>query len=217
MKRFYLFLMLIIFSILLSSTAFADITYTIEKGDCLYKISKKFNVTVNEIRVKNNMTSSRLRIGKEIVIPTKEELIREEKDITVKEEPVKRDTDGEAPLRNADETSCHIVKKGDNLWSLSKKYSVPVNEIKEINNLKSTKLKPGQKLLFQRPAMKTYTVRKDDTLYRIARKFNIDVDELKDINGLETDRLKPGQKLHLESEEEKKDNEIVSEIKETKK
>ncbi len=215
MKRIYLFMTLIIFFIFLSSTTFADITYTIERGDSLYKISKKFGVTVNELKTKNNMTSSRLKIGGKIAIPKKEELTREEKDITVKKEPVKQGTDSEALLRNVDETSYHIVKKGDNLWSLSKKYSVSVNEIKEINNLKSTKLKSGQKLLVKRTATNTYTVKKGDSLYRIARKFNIDVDELKDINGLETDRLKSGQKLNLESEEEKENKEMASEVKET--
>ncbi|MEW6162087.1 MAG: LysM peptidoglycan-binding domain-containing protein [Nitrospirota bacterium] len=100
------------------------------------------------------------------------------------------------------ETKYHTVKKGDTLSAISKRYSISVSELKEINNLRSVKLRPGQKLLVKWIGPKTYTVRKGDNIFKIARKCNIDADELKDINGLETDLLKPGQKLLLEPEEE---------------
>ncbi|MBI5188083.1 MAG: LysM peptidoglycan-binding domain-containing protein [Nitrospirae bacterium] len=96
----------------------------------------------------------------------------------------------------------YTIKKGDTLSAISKKYSISISELKEINNLRSTKLKPGQHLLTKRIGPKTYTVRKGDNIYKIARKFDIDADELKDINGLETDLLKPGQKLLIEPEVE---------------
>jgi len=126
---------------------------------------------------------------------------------------------------NAFADTTHIVKKGNTLSSISRKYSIPVSELKEINNLRSTKLKIGQRLLIQKSGPKTYTVRKGDSIYRIARRFKISNEELKEINGLETDVLKPGQRLLLEPEgevydarhlEEKMEEEIkkVSELKE---
>jgi len=112
---------------------------------------------------------------------------------------------------NAFADTTYIVKKGDNLSSISRKYSIPVSELKEINNLRSTKLKIGQRLLIQRSGPKTYTVRKGDSIYRIARRFKISNKELKEINGLETDILKPGQRLLLEPEGEVYDAKLLEE------
>ena len=94
-------------------------------------------------------------------------------------------------------TTFHKVKKGDTLLSLSRKYSLSVSELKEINNLRSTKIRIGQKILLKRSGAKTYTVKRGDSIWKIARRFNIDADELKDINNLKTNRLKPGLKILL--------------------
>jgi cell wall-associated NlpC family hydrolase len=174
----------IIFLLLTNNVAYADTIYTIKKGDSLYKISKKFGVSVEEIKTKNKIATSRIKLGKKIIVPTSTHPQTIEK------------------AEATHDTQYHIVKKGDTLSAISKKYSIPLSELREINNLGSTKIKPGQKLLVKRIGPKTYTVRKGDSIYKIARKFNIDADELRDINLLETDLLKPGQKLLLEPEVE---------------
>ena len=43
-------------------------TYTINKGDSLYAIAKKFNTTVDSIKKKNNLVSNNLQIGQKLVI-----------------------------------------------------------------------------------------------------------------------------------------------------
>jgi LysM repeat protein len=211
MRRLHILILLVTFCIVLPAYAYADTiypvrnissngVYTIQKGDSLYKISKKFGVSINELKTKNNITTSHIKPGTEIFIPTKD------KRQVVKAESNKKKKSIDNAPRNVTEATLdvpyHTVKKGDTLSALSKKYSIPVSEIKEINNLRSTKLKPGQRLLVKRIGPKTYTVKKGDTILKIARKFNIDADELRDINDLETDTLKPGQKLLLEPEAE---------------
>lgn len=80
------------------------------------------------------------------------------------------------------------------MWSIANKYNTTVNELKELNNLKSNNLSIGQKLLI--PTSYTiYTVQKGDTLYSIARKFNTTVSNLESINNLKTSNLSIGQKL----------------------
>jgi cell wall-associated NlpC family hydrolase len=71
-------------------------------------------------------------------------------------------------------TTFHKVKKGDTLLSLSKKYPISVSELKEINNLRSTKIRIGQKVLLKRSGAKTYTVKQGDNIWKIARRFNIE-------------------------------------------
>ena len=41
----------------------------------------------------------------------------------------------------------YMVKDGDNLWNIGKKYYVPVDALRELNGLDSDELKAGQKLL----------------------------------------------------------------------
>lgn len=212
MRRFYLLLLLLLllFSLFLPAYTFADTTYVVKKGDSLYKISKKFKVTINDIKNKNKHISPRIKPGAEIVIPTEDK----KQDTThhtlnVKRNPSKLNTKDKTPVNKAkDEPYRYTVKKGDTLLGISKKFSIPVTEIRDINDLRSTKLKLGQQLLVKRIGQRTYTVQKGDNTYKIAKKNEIDVDELKDINGLETDLLKPGQKLLLEHQEEP--NEISS-------
>ncbi|MBF0559141.1 MAG: C40 family peptidase [Nitrospirae bacterium] len=97
------------------------------------------------------------------------------------------------------DTTVHIVKKGDSLRSLSKRYKVSINELKRNNNLKSGKLKTGQQVVVKgkNRIPNTYTVKKGDTVRRVAKLFRISSDDLKELNGLKGNALKPGQKLYL--------------------
>jgi len=198
MRRFY-FLVLIL-PLLLPAFAYADTVYTIQKGDSLCKISKKFGVSINEIKARNNLTTDQLKQGKAIVIPTQDEKQSVKADQDKKVETVKKADPTAA--KAAPDTLYHTVRKGETLSSIARKYSIAVSELKELNNLKSTKIKPKQQLLVKRIGPKTYTVKKGDTILKIARKFNMDPGELKDLNELDTDSLKPGQKLLLEPEVE---------------
>ena len=103
----------------------------------------------------------------------------------------------------------YIVKKGDTLWSISKKYNINVEDIKNLNNLTSNSLTIGQKLILNKEIIpdemdivennsETYVVVPGDTLYNIARKFNIDVNTLKDINNLSSNTLSIGQILLID-------------------
>ncbi len=110
--------------------------------------------------------------------------------------------------------STHIVKKGDTLYKIAKKHNISEKELKSLNNLKTSKLKIGQKLALKKsetgttapaqavsrqnnPEPKTYRVKKGDNIWKIARRFDLTADELKEINGLQDNLIKPGQKLLL--------------------
>ena len=104
------------------------------------------------------------------------------------------------PYKAPVQLDSHVVKSGETLWSIAKKYNTTVDKLKEINNLNSNILSINQVL--QLPTgdisdLSTYTVKKGDTLYSIARKFNLSVNELKSINNLTTDILSIGQVLNV--------------------
>ncbi|MEW6214334.1 MAG: LysM peptidoglycan-binding domain-containing protein [Nitrospirota bacterium] len=203
MKRLYLFIVSFIFFI--SGNTYADTTYIIKKGDNPYKIAKKFKVSIQDIIKVNNLKPVNLKPGTKITIPSNKKESPKKNKLARKQEEISkggyRGVKGEKE-GFSDDAQFYIVKKGDTLSSISRKYSISISELKEINNLRTTKLKPGQQLLVKRIGPRTYTVKKGDNIWRIAKRFDIDPDELRVINGLETDLLKPGQKILLEPEVE---------------
>ena len=170
--------------------------HIVEKGDSLLTISKRYAVSVRDLRELNNLRSTRIKPGQKILLcEIKSDEQPKKYAALISETKTKKE-------KSKIETNYHIVKKGETLSSISKKYPISVSELKEINDLKSIRLKPGQQLLVKKIVPKTYTVRKGDTLSKIALKFAVDADELRDINGLDTERLRPGQNLFLKQETE---------------
>ena len=96
------------------------ITYTVKKGDNLYNIAKAYNTSVSNIVNLNNLKNTNLSIGQQHKIPS---------------------TSGGTT------STTYIVKKGDSLYSIAKKYNTSVDAIKKKNNLTSNNLSIGQKLL----------------------------------------------------------------------
>ena len=139
--------------------------YIVEKGDTLYKISRMFNISIDELKRINNLNDNNISIGQKIYLIEQDNNYQE-----------------------------YIVKKGDSLWAISRKYDIPVNELIEINNLKDLTIKVGDILLVPNQE-DYYTVEKGDTLWSVAKKFNTTVDNLKQINNLTSNLLSIGQTL----------------------
>ena len=108
----------------------------------------------------------------------------------------------------------HIVKRGDTLSHISRKYKVPTKLIKEYNNFKTNRLSIKQKIVLPIPSdmigkikfatndissrkVRKYTVRSGDSLYSIARKHKIDVKKLMKDNKMKNTLLKIGDRLVL--------------------
>ena len=148
--------------------------YKVKSGDTLWSIARNNGITVNELKNANNLTSNSLSIGQLLYIP-KNEIKVEESEI-------------------------YIVKSGDTLYSIARKYNLSVDELKKLNNLNSNSLSIGQKLKISTTSNDTettYTVVKGDTLYGIANKFGVNVNTLKDINNLSNNTISIGQILKI--------------------
>ncbi len=121
----------------------ADSTYRVEKGDTLYSISRKYQITVAELRTANNLSESDvLKAGQKLVIPT-------------------ADIGTAAALSaagglNADKTAAaseiYTVQKGDTLYGIARRNGMTVPELLSLNGMDSTAvLKTGEKIKIRAP------------------------------------------------------------------
>ena len=77
------------------------------------------------------------------------------------------------------ENIIYYVKSGDTLFKLSTRFSVPINTIKQANNLKSDMLMVNQRLYIpDAPGFWNYTVRPGDTIYLLAQRFGVPASEI---------------------------------------
>lgn len=98
-------------------------------------------------------------------------------------------------------TDTYIVKAGDSLYSIARKFGLTVDQLKTLNNLTSNIIRIGQVLKISKqqetPGTISYTVKSGDNLYAIARNYNTTVDEIKELNNLSSNFLSIGQILKI--------------------
>ena len=160
-------------------------TYTVQKGDTLYKIATMYNTTVDNLKTLNNLTSNTLYIGQLLQVPSSEIIT-----------PPVTDNENNGQPDTSNNYTIYEVVKGDSLWSIAKRYGITVDELVSLNNLQTLTLQIGDKLKVPRePQETTYTVQRGDTLWTIARKYDITVEALKNVNNLTSNLLSIGQVL----------------------
>ena len=147
--------------------------YVVKKGDSLWSIARANGLTVDELKSLNNLSSNVLHVGDTLLISS-------------------ADSTGDDGNDNY-----YVVKSGDTLWSIARKYNLSVNELKALNNLSSNVLSVGQRLIVGKESSNDYVVSAGDTLWAIARKFNVSVDDIKALNNLSSNNLSIGMILKM--------------------
>ena len=162
--------------LLIKDTSSSDdlgIYYTVKAGDTLYGIANEYGLSVDELKSMNGLSNNNLSVGQKLLVSGT----------------------GEVVVGNDYDT--YVVKSGDNLYAIARKYGISVNKLKDINNLSSNLLSVGQKLLVPKLNGKTYIVKSGDNLYKIAKENGTTVTDLINLNELSTTNLSIGQVLYL--------------------
>lgn len=115
------------------ASALAD-SYTVVKNDTLWGLSKKYGVSVSDLKKANGVSGHLIYVGQKLQIPTK----------STKETKTAKTSTSTSTVDTTSTT--HTVVKGDTLWSLAKKYGVSVSTLMKANNLSSSTILIGQSL-----------------------------------------------------------------------
>lgn len=128
------------------ASALAD-SYTVVKNDTLWDLSKKYGVSVSDLKKANGVSGHLIYVGQKLQIPAK----------STKEVKAAKATKTTSASTVDTTSTTHTVVKGDTLWSLAKKYGVSVSALMKANNLSSSTILIGQSLNL-RAGMTTYGV-----------------------------------------------------------
>lgn len=149
--------------------------YTVEKGDNLYSVARKFGVVFSDLCEINDFPRDySLKVGQKIKIPGKQNVAKADS--------------GDRPLDNKSDKPSE--KKTSDSQTAKNTSKEPKEQQLKDNSPKKTQTEQRK--------FDTYTVQKGDTFWRIAKTNDITVDELKSLNNLTSEAtLKVGQKLKI--------------------
>lgn len=119
-----------------------NIEYVVLKGDNLGNIAKKFGASLADLKQWNNLPDNTIGIGATLIV-AKDEIVINTNKATVSSFKKKTNITDSSKKEAID----YYVKKGDSLYSISKKYpGVTISDLKKWNDIRSEELKPGMKL-----------------------------------------------------------------------
>lgn len=191
--------------------------YQAHKGDRLNSIAAKHSVAVTSLKAWNHLSGDKLKKAKRLRIYVDEPLDKPEK------EAVACLKDAAQQEAKTDENpDFHTVRKGEKLYQIAMRYSIPLADIRKFNNLSSSKINAGQKLYFTQQIVQDetlavvakkdseeskiaisanpsqpqkYVVKKGEGLFQIAKANDATIAQLKDWNNLKSEKVRPGQEL----------------------
>lgn len=114
----------------------ASKAHVVRKSESLHSIARKYHVSVDELKSVNNLTATHVDKGMRIIIPSHADA------------KLKKSASASRP-------ESYKVAKGDTLPKIARKTGIKLAELRNLNNLKSNKVKPGQILALISPSPKS--------------------------------------------------------------
>lgn len=187
-------------------------SYTVRPGDKLEKIAPRFGMSVANLKAINGI-KGRISIRPGITLLVAGEGNIKPADMNALPEQVRPAAESSGI---AGKGRTHLVRKGETLPALARRYATSVAELKRLNGLRSDRIAPGTRLQIAgavrtppsrenaksvRPVSTpaSHKVRRGENLATIARKYGLNRDTLAKVNRVSEDHLKPGMTLRIPS------------------
>ena len=200
-------------------------TYTVSVGDTLWAISRKFGVTITQLKSWNNLSSDMIYVGQKLSIQTGTGNTAVTPSPSTPANPTMPSTSIQ------DNAQTYTVVAGDSVWKIANQFGISMDELRSLNHIQNNFIYPGQVLKIrlisssngtttvptpttpsipsqnqstntgsnQTASVGNYTVKAGDSLWSIANKHGLSVAQLKSMNGLSSDMIYAGQKLTVKT------------------
>jgi len=170
--------------------------HIVRNGEVLGIIARRYHVYVNQLKRWNRLRNSRIYPGQKLIVFG-----------TGSREFYQKTA---SPTVRSHNKTIHSVRSGENLGIIARNYKCTITDLKEWNNLKKSRIFPGQKLFVYKPAknhistLKSdkyvyHVIKAGDTLWDIAKEYDgVTVEQIKRLNHIRNShRLRPGQKIKI--------------------
>jgi membrane-bound lytic murein transglycosylase D len=195
-------------------------SYTLRQGDKLEKVAPRFGMTVANLKAVNGITG-RIKIAPGLTLLVAGNDGGDSTNMAALPEQPRLPSADPAPATG---TRTHLVRKGETLAAIGKRYGITPAELKRLNRLSADRVAPGTKLTLSAPGKTTvasagkvaaqpakqaskakkppklarYTIRRGDTLASIAKHFKVDKDDILRWNRVSAVALQPGKTLTIQ-------------------
>ena len=165
--------------------------HRVRRGENLSTIARKYRVSIAHLKRLNNLASSRIYVNQKLRLQA---------------------TSYSRGNNDSADRTYHIVRRGENLSTIARKYRLSVAQLKRLNNLSGNRIYVRQRLSVQdtdraiASSKRFHVVRRGENLIYIARKYRLSVAEIKRLNNLSGSRIYINQKLKISEEENSSDN-----------
>jgi len=176
----------------------ADVVHKIAPGESLSTIASRYNTSVSTLMAMNGLSNpNRIRAGQNLRLPGNAQVAANAATPAVKAVPAPAGT-----------SATYVVRSGDSLWSIARKFGVSQQQLLAWNRIgNKNHLRPGQTLKIAPAGVasavagnKHYVIQPGDSLWSIARRFNLSQQDIVSWNNLQKGQIiKPGQTLRLAS------------------
>lgn len=156
--------------------------HKVRRGENLSLISKRYGVSIGELKRNNQLKGDLLFVGQKIKL--------------AKSSVAPRSVASAPKAKN--DFVIYKVKRGDNLTTIARQFATSYHAIKRLNSMRSNRVFVGQRLKVPtKYQLRVYTVKRGDTLIQIAKRFSTSLDRLMAFNSLKSGQIYPNQKLKI--------------------
>jgi LysM repeat protein len=192
----------------------------VKKGDTIGHIADWYDVATWRVRSWNK-TSNNIRVGQKLYVYVPKDKVALYEPINslsyaekqqLRDRKQKENYLAQKQKAEVSSTGKYTIKRNDTLVEIAKKYGTTVDALRLANDIKGSRIYPGQEIKIpgatddtklvanttQEKAssdLVTYTVQRNDTLIEIAKSFGTTIGELRRLNKISGSRIYPGQKL----------------------